>query len=357
MKYLFYCTMSVLLISSCGRNNIIKDAPLRLVSPNNVQRIAIDPTFNHDFQETLFAVDIITLEDSVMLLYDALTGSQDEYFYKAYSLSDFSYLGRYCTHGRGDGEFLSPDLSDSFRSENGNICGYISDIMQSSSFSLDFTCSLQERKNVVEKISDLPDNTLYAFPYRDSLQFVMSVDNDRMLCRVLDRNAAELVEYVLYPDDVPVERSLMHLGNCVAINSERGIAAMVMLSIPQINFLDIETGEIFSSAVNGKYRKWKSVLETPQDMKSIMNSIEYYSNATFSSDYIIAVYPEKTMADLAKSSGAAPHIHVFDWDGNFLYDFIVEENISKIAFVSSQKLLYGLDTEGRVIRYDLSGIL
>ena len=109
--------------------------------------------------------------------------------------------------------------------------------------------------------------------------------------------------------------------------------------------------------MNGKYRKWKSVLETPKDMKSIMNSIEYYSTATFSSDYIIAVYPERTMADLAKSSGAAPHIHVFDWDGNFLYDFIVEENVSKIAFVSSQKLLYGLDTEGRIIRYDLSGIL
>ena len=259
MKYLFYFAISVLLINSCGRNNIIKDAQVRLVSPNIVQRIVKDTTFNHDFQETLFAVDLITLEDSVMLLYDAVTGSQNEHFYKAYSLSDFSYLGMYCTHGRGEGEFLSPDLSDSFRSENGNICGYISDIMQSSSFCLDFTCSLYDRKDVVKKISDLPENTLYAFPYRDSLQFVMSVDNDRMMCRVLDRNAAALVEYALYPDDILVERSLMHLGNCVAINNERGMAAMVMLSIPQINFLDIETGVIFSSAVNGKYRKWKSI--------------------------------------------------------------------------------------------------
>lgn len=56
--------------------------------------------------------------------------------------------------------------------------------------------------------------------------------------------------------------------------------------------------------------------------------------------------------------GSPTSIHVFNWDGDFLYDIGLEEDIDNIAYDSRSGHLYGFDkTSGRVVRYDFGGLL
>ena len=51
------------------------------------------------------------------------------------------------------------------------------------------------------------------------------------------------------------------------------------------------------------------------------------------------------------------HLHVFDWDGNFIYDISLSERLRAIALDESSKTLYGVDTFDNIYKYDMSGVL
>lgn len=66
-----------------------------------------------------------------------------------------------------------------------------------------------------------------------------------------------------------------------------------------------------------------------------------------------------TIGDIVNRTGwHSPHIHVFNWDGILQYDFVIRENITKLAYDAGRKMLYGLDVnESQIYRYDLTDIL
>ena len=120
MKYFYYIAFALMIVS-CGDDNIVKDAPITLASPGKTLEISRDPAFACDFHETANPVDIIIMQDSFLLLYDAIVENKNNDFYKAYSLDDYSYRGKFGSYGRGPDEFLSPDLSACFKYSGSNI--------------------------------------------------------------------------------------------------------------------------------------------------------------------------------------------------------------------------------------------
>lgn len=292
-----------------------------------------------------------------MLLYDRVVPDGNIHFYKAYSLEDYSFLGEYVVHGRGPDEFLAPNMFGEYRPDGEDrVFAYIFDMMRSQSYGFDLYGSITDRKTIIRKISDLPPNTLYAAPYRDSLHFIMDIEDDRLLCHVIDDKSVKLKTYNLYRDEVSAERSLSQLSNCVNVNHDRGLVALVMIGIPQINFLDLQDGHIHTSAVDRQYRNWRKLIAAAYNTNLMLEAKEYYVNATSTSDKIIALYSDMTIGDIINRSGwHSPHIHIFNWEGDFQYDLSVKENISKIAYDSRRKVLYGLDVnEGRLYRYDVA---
>ena len=358
MKHILYCLGFFLIVSACGPENIVQDARIRLARPEQRLTMEKDSTFDEKFPQTLHIGDIFMANDSVMLLYDMSASGSGGYFYKAYSAEDYSYMGEFLREGRGPGEVLSPDLCATFRtSQDAKTRCYIFEKMLYQSFSIDLSETIDSKVSIMKKISELPVNTLYARPYRDSLQFVINIENDNLISHIIDTNAEKLKTFRLYPEDISAERYLPQLGNNVLINEN--LVALVMLAIPQINFLNLETGAVNSVAVDRKYKDWRNILAAATDIPMYMKSIQYYNNAESTADYIMALYLDKKRDDIVKGrSGPSPHIHIFDWEGNFLYALQIDENISRIAYDSGRKFMYGLDTdEGRIYRYDLSGLL
>ena len=360
MKRFLYFFIIFPLLNSCVSENIVKDAPIRYVKPGKVLDIERDQHFVYDFPQTLACSDVIVANDSVLLLYNYVSSYKNSSFYQAYSLGDYSYLGEFVRQGRGPGELLGPDLSGTYRSEKDDRTKcYILDLMLGQSFCFDLSMSIKERRNIIDKLSDLPPNTLYALPYQDSLQFIMNVENDNFQCHIIDQDAVKSKTFRLYPENISAEKHIAQFGNCICLNQRKNTVSMVMTGIPQVNYLDLEKGTVFSIAVDRNYKDWKQILISATNINQYMESMQYYNDATSALDYIIAVYTHRKIEDIVnRTQGLPVHIHIFDWDGNFLYDLTVNENISRIDFDSKRKHLYGLDiNEGKIYRYDLSGII
>lgn len=358
MKNIFYIGC-LLLLFSCSVDNIVTDAPIKYVSPEKTLNVEKDSTFSVGFPQVLSCMDIVVAGDSVMLLYDMIVPDRNNHFYKAYSLDDYSYLGEYVPQGRGPGELLAPDLSGTYCSgDSGKARCYLLDLMLGKSFCLDLS-KVAGMQCPIEKISDLPVNTLYALPYRDSLQFIINIENDNFLFHIINRDSEKLKTFRLYPEGISAEQHLPQFGNSVVLNQNKGVSALVMLGIPQVNFLNLSDGTAHSIAVDKEYKNWRNILSKATNMRAYMDATQYYNNAASSEDYVMAVYINRKVKDLMdRKTGDAVHVHIFDWEGTFLYDLALDENVSRIDYDSRRKFLYGVDVNnGMVYRYDLSYIL
>ena len=319
ITYSVHIICSLLLLCSCSGNNVVKEAHIRLAQAELKQSIEKDPSFVYDFPQARSCGYIYIIRNSILLLYDMAGGLEDTGLYKAYSLDDFSYLGELVLEGRGPGELLAPNLSGEFIGMNDDMCCYINDSMLGFSYSLNLTASFDRNRTILEKIGELDKNVLYSVPYGDTLKFVMDIENDKILCHLSDMDGADIQNIGMYHDDIPVSRYISQLSNCIAVNPEAGIVSMPMMSLPQINFWDLNDNYIWSVAVGREYRRWRKTVMTA-DIESAMKSKLFYNNAVSSSEYVLAIYMDRTIEDMISNfSGADPHIHVFDWNGNFLY--------------------------------------
>lgn len=197
MKYILNCISLVLLFVSCRPENIVQCAFIELVKPGQTLFMEKDSAFAARFPQTLYCGDIFIANDSIMLLYDMAASRNSWCFYKAYSLDNYSYLGELLREGRSSGEVISPAISGTCLSaEDGRPKCYFWDMMLFRSYSFNLHDSIDDELNIIEKILELPTNTIDAFPYKDSLQFVVNVENDNILFHIINNNSERLISYM-----------------------------------------------------------------------------------------------------------------------------------------------------------------
>ena len=354
MKAIVVIIASIVFYCSCSQSNIIKSVPVSLVRPEHVQTLDIDPNFDSDFPECRYCTDIGITNDTILLLQDHTTDLESETFYKAYSLTDYSYLGDALMKGRGPDEALYPIYNGDFIShKTGKVYCHIYDSMLGQTFLLDIEGTLKEGRTRLQPLSMLKGDVMYVYPYLDSLQYLSDIEGDRIYSHIIDKDGRKLKSIILY-EDVPARQNISRICCYNTINPEDGRVAMLMRSLPQLNILDFRTSGISSAAVAKAYRKWRDIVFV-KNFGSAANSIVYYRGAISTAEYIIGLYDGQPNSDKTKTD---LHIHIFDWDCNFLYDLSVEEHLNWITYDKRTGYLYGLDkAAGEIYRYDLSEIL
>ena len=346
---------ALMLTVSCGRNNFIEGVPVETVRAGQVLSLDRDTLFTCDFSECLQCVDLSVESDSVLVLREMENSSPDFRYFKCWSLTDFSYLGGYVFHGRGPGEVLMPDFIGGFVSGEGTrkVSG-IADISLKKVFSVDFPLSAVSGEAVIRQTGRLPSNTMYVRPYGEARLYVECVDNDRLVCRLTDMDCNILKDFEVY-GDIPAMSCAARLSHCLVVNQEKGLVASLMISLPQINILDLESGNISSYASGEEFRDWKEIIR-PVNPNTAMDMKEYYLNADSSNDYIFALYAGVSRAELDGRDDT--HLHVYDWSGRFLYDITLSEVIDAISFDEKTEMLYALDRNAnRIYRYDMSELI
>ena len=335
----------VAIVSSCIRTGIMKDVPVTLVRPDKVLSVSADTTFECTFPEVLHSFGIQIVNDTILVLQEQVS-ENNPYHFKAYSTNTFEYLGSFVRKGRGPGEMIYPSIA---------LCNaeepYLNLYDYTSAFMIDVEKTIDTRQTVAVYSTDLASDVIDWLPLQDSIQFIYAEEGEELVFHVVEHDGAHCRSYHPY-EDIDGKRCLTHLSSRFVSNGNTGGVAEVMISFPQINIIDTESGEMFSIAVDNSYRKWKRVLGKVMNL----DMINCYYGASATSEYIIATYRNLPLREM-RGTGHGTSVHIFDWTGDFLYDIKVSEDIGNITYDCIHKSLYCLDMDGGIIRYDLSAIL
>ena len=342
------------MLFSCNLKTSVDGIQTEFKKAGKTMTISKDPSFAFCPRECLYCVDITIVGDSLILLRENDVNEKTIKFYKAYRLSDFSYIGDLLMKGRGPGEFFCPGIEDASIADSvGKPMGYVFDIALSKAFILDVNAALQSNSSAtLTRLPDLPQDVVYAYPYLDSLQFVMNIVQDRLWCHIVDSLGNMKNSRCLF-ESVSATRNLPLLGSTAVFNRNDGRIAVLMACLPQVIIMDAGMGEVGGIAVDKAYKDWKKIMNMT-GYKTGAEPVRYYRDAVSGDGFIIGLY--KGYRDRGKEHPGT-HIHIFDWNGDFLYDLTVKENIGAVTYDKTTGYLYGLDkTNGEIYRYNLSSI-
>ena len=335
----------MLLLMSCTGTGIMKDVPVKLVRPAKEMSLSPDTSFRHSFPEVLHCHALQIVSDSIMVMADQVS-ENNPYHFKAYSTNTFEYLGSFVRKGRGPGEMIYPSIA---------LCNaeepYLNLYDYTAAYMIDVEKTIDTRQTVAIYSTDLTSDVIDWLPLQDSIQFIYAEEGEELVFHVVEHDGAHCRSYHPY-EDIDGKRCLTHLSSRFVSNGNTGGVAEVMISFPQINIIDTESGEMFSIAVDNSYRTWKRVLGKVMNL----DMINCYYGASATSEYIIATYRNLPLREM-RGTGHGTSVHIFDWTGDFLYDIKVSEDIGNITYDCIHKYLYCLDMDGGIIRYDLSAIL
>lgn len=333
---------------SCRQTGIVDGAEVRLVSPKEAVSLNCDTVFRCAFPEVLHCCGIQVVNDTVLVFQDQVNDS-NPYHFKAYSTNTFEYMGSFIRNGRGPGEMIYPYI---VKSSCGDPYLHLDAGQMGKAFSVNVEKSIKTRMASISQSYDLPSNVISWIPMEGIGQFILQLDNSESVFRLIGKDGNISKTFNLY-ENIDGERYATHLSSILTNDGNKGKVAEFMVFFPQFNMIDTADGLVQSIAVDMNYRKWKTVLNS----KLSPDTIQYYEGVTSTPEYIFATYKDVPLSKL-NERGLGTYIHVFDWDGNFIYEISVEENIDNIAYDARTGYLYCHEKdEDRIVRYALSGIL
>lgn len=336
----FLSVILILFLVACSqKKNNIFDAPVR--TDDAFESRTVSGTFVDLGNDKPIWISGIFLCDSIMLLKASAPDFPQQIH--AFSLSDNSLQGRYVAKGRGDKELLIPIIKDMFLPGGQSV--YIFDLSKRCSYALNLMESVATHSTDLAQLIKLPSGTLDSYPYNGHhLAFIPETED--YVCCVLDKNGHQEKRISLFPGVSGID-FFDRMSSACAVNQDTGHLVMAMCMLPQINILDLETGDKKTVAMSKEYRNWKRIFSEGPESRNI-----YYTSIAKSENGFMALYSGSTFEEWVKEKDN-PHIHIFDWTGNLLYDISVSERLKAIAFDDSKKQLYGVDSNDEIYRYDL----
>lgn len=336
--------LSVLIFQgACTLKDNIFDVPVRNVMPEQIISVnghKVDLGMNAPI-----GISNIYFIDSLLLMKTPQSSS----LYTIFSLHTFSCYDSKIRKGRGPCEFMAPICEEEFFSADKLKSMYVFDLNLCKSFKWVPVKNLHNGHADLTELVALPPGTLNAMPYSDSLHLIRRPNSHGIIYSICDSQMRVVKEMTVY-EKISGTRYIDKLSSSDAVCPGSSKVVMAMCMFPQINFLDMENGEKKSVAVKSGIKHWSKTLQEENAEAFI-----YYMSLCRSKDRIIALYYGVPLIEMATEK-CIPHIHVFNWDGDFLYDISISENLRSITYDNEGKVLYGLDNSDNIYRYDISFI-
>jgi hypothetical protein len=342
--------ISILLIFSCGGEVQIFNGEIVIVE----QPATSDNLYGTELKlEGKLFRDGICVYDSLMLISaDTLSA----YRFCTYNIKTGKQIASVARKGMGEDEFVAASYSEQY-SVDSSICLWLYDYEK-------VECSLVDLSdNSIQKhidLSVLENEREYPFGrvfiLNDSLLLAFSQGEDLYRNRNLSpplyhifnyKTNEELAKYEFYNGFRYSEKlnPQMCLYSQDRIKPDRSSLAMGMRYLRQINIMDVGTGKLTG------YR----VADTPDF------NILTKKSRKFASYYLwICVDDSFIYGALNSKDEKSSTIDVFDWNGNFQKELILDKkmaNINSIALDPVNRCLYLLSDEkdeAKVFRYDVS---
>lgn len=140
------------------------------------------------------------------------------------------------------------------------------------------------------------------------------------------------------------------LSSAVVFDDSVGQLVMVMMMLPQVNFLNVSTGEKKTVAISNNFRKWKQNFEKDNDEQTI-----YYIDCTKVDNLYVGLYVNTTFENWSKGI-YEPYLHCFDNRGNILFNLRIKQRLKSIAYDKLHNRLLGVDINDKLYCYSLNSL-
>lgn len=361
---------AALLTVSCSRETPnVFNCPVEFVSPQ--QDIELTGTRLDFGEHTPMGIRGLRVTDSLLIVQTRPM----PHFFSYFRLDNpnrqnrpdgLQWIGNGIASGRGPGEMLMPRLIN-LAALPGEKELPVYDSGSGKLFQMDLTGLLKgEKPRLRTVIPELPSFLSHLFLYKDSLIFdydVIPTGETRQDFLLIRPGASPdtLQNITLFPEvpsDFKISASL--LNSFPMIHPRRDRLAISMFALPQLNLMDLATGErkTVTAVAPEDFPDWKKLAsQASSDISrdsngnviavSVMPAAYAYKSYSSSDGAILLLY------DPDRDSEKPSVMHLFDWDGNLLYRITVPEYLTKVAISPDSRTVYAITDEDEVFRYRL----
>lgn len=359
MKILFCIVVCVFFIWGCDSKSSYLNGDVIIVPDLDVFDTLVGEKIEFDSINS----GMISLCDSLVFFYNP---RMPNYQYYCFNINTGKHICNFFPMGRGKGEFLNVTPIMQNYTENGEVKAPFVAMNEKKAGIFNITKSVKERTTVCDTVFHFGGQDKNKrpfsrfFKYNDSTFLVYQFGTRLNLeehkyslpqflminCYTGEINRTYDVynEPALYnPVAGDKNRSFYLSLNLMKPDKSKILIAMTLL--PQINILDVETGIVKGVRIAGtpgfEYLKGKV-----EDFK------EYYLFSDADDRYIYALYAPKSYIEPGVPTNCM--VHVFDWEGNFVYKLYAPEALNQIQVDLNHKLMYGVSfSTEEVFRYRL----
>ena len=144
----------------------------------------------------------------------------------------------------------------------------------------------------------------------------------------------------------------------VNYSSLQNMAVTYYLFFPSIRIYDFNTDKIIEINIKPELEQLPFEEEGDGMNVNLYDKYHYYQRMQVSDDYLYGLYQIYVYSDRKIVPLSQKELHVFDFEGNFVYNLRLEEWMSLYAIAPEDKSIYFWhpEEEDRLYRYNLEGL-
>lgn len=345
--YFIYVIIISSLLTSCNRveDNIFGVRAKCSALPESIE---LDATTLDLKGPEIVRISDVQIYDTLIVLKGYALSSQCAVH--VFSLEGKEYYGSYIERGRGHNEMLFPQLRGFTKNHNNEILVNVFDMNLKQVGAWNLSTSLLNKKTEFAnsfKTEGLALNFIQTYSNYISLR----EKGNELYCSLICRDSISLVKDIkpLYPG-VSITDYMDKLSSAVIFDDSTRQLVMAMMMLPQVNFLNVSTGEKKTVAISNNFRKWKQNFEKDNDEQTI-----YYIDCTKVDNLYVGLYVNTTFENWSKGI-YEPYLHCFDNRGNILFNLRIKQRLKSIAYDKLHNRLLGVDINDKLYCYSLNSL-
>ncbi len=333
--------VAVLFLSCKNNNNPYINGETITCNAKDVPAYAVS---GERMTQDLFMGRISVIDDYVLLcnLY------ADDSIFTVYNLDMNEPLASFGIKGQGPNDFTIVGLTRQAGVDNGNAYVWINDFNALKMKRLNVSKSIEEGKSIVDKVTPITSSAMECLRVTDSLLVMKSYEGDSFYIEKYNPISMEVFSsvpmFTTKPDGI-----IFTVFNTSDIYDEKnGRYISAMFHINQINFTDINTGEMYAVCVGEP-----TAIDEIWDEEAWDAKMRFYSDLRQTDKYLFALYTGKSVEDIDEGITDGPtEVQVFDKKESKLVAILkMDEYFDQIA-LDKYGRLYGADDDN-IYRYEL----
>lgn len=264
-------------------------------------------------------------------------------FFEIYSTTDYKYLGKCLSKGRGPNEFLSIQYLGEYSISNNDILLLISDGILQKGARLNLSQSLKQDTTICDTIFRTY-NSDRSFSLNDSSYALFNPIPGNFNFTIQSNNKQIISETKLLRSFISKSTPNFLLSMGIIKHPTKNIFASNMLFFNQINIFSSDMKKNFSISYGSPINIFKTINQPDTSV------ILYYSSLVATSSYIYALYTNKKVDHFYHGTGST-EVQIFNWNGQPISKIIIPENIIYFGVDEKHKYIYGLKGNEEIFRY------